>query len=96
MISRIRDLLLNHHGTIEPKYQYENQRFDPLFNEGGNTDLIGAKFDNRFILNFRIEKAFMDKNLSLFVFGNYITSKPFVEGVNQLETAYPKQVGGIF
>jgi len=83
-------------GTITPTYSYEKQRFDPLYADGGNQVQIGGKFDNRLILNFKIEKLFIDNKLSVYLFGSDVTSAPFVEGVNQLETAYPRQVGGMY
>jgi outer membrane receptor for Fe3+-dicitrate len=84
------------YSNIYSTYQYEQQRFDPLYADGGNQTLIGGKFDNRFILSFKIEKSFLEDKLCLYLFGYDITSSPFVEGINQLNNAYPRQVGGMY
>jgi len=80
-------------GTIEPTYQQQNQRFDALYGDGGNQTQIGGKHDSRLVLNFRVDKFFLDKKLGVFIYGNDITAGAFTEGVNQFETIYPRQVG---
>ncbi len=84
------------YSTAFPNFQEELQRFEPLFGEGGNTTLIGGKFDNRFIMNFKIEKTFMNDKLNVFVYGNDFLKRPFVEGENQLLQIYPRKVSGVF
>jgi hypothetical protein len=84
------------YGTVNPTYQYDMQRFDPLYGDGGYQELIGGEFDNRFILNVKINKQFFDHKLNVYLYGYDITSSPFVEGVNQLATIYPRQVGSMF
>ena len=83
-------------GTINPSYSYENQRFDPLFGDGGKQYIIGGQHDYRFVLNLKIEKYFMNNQLSIFAYGNDITNKGMVEGLNQFATAYPRQIGAMF
>jgi hypothetical protein len=46
-------------------------------------------------MNFRIDKSLIDNKLNAFLYGNDILSSPFVEGINSLETVYPRQVGGM-
>lgn len=82
-------------GTLNSTYEYEQQRFDPLFSDGGNQSLIGGQHDNRFMLNFRVDKYFLNKKLNAFVYGYDVTSAPFTEGLWQLEIPYPRQVGGM-
>jgi outer membrane receptor for ferrienterochelin and colicin len=84
------------YGTIEPFYQYDRQRFDPLFSDAGNKTLIGGKHDSRFILNFRVDKYFFNNKLDVYLFASDLLSSPFVEGINQFHTVYPRQVGGMF
>lgn len=83
-------------GTIIPYYQKEQQRFEPLWGEGGNSELIGGKFDSRFIFNFKLEKAILNEKINLYLYGYDVLSSSLVEGVNQTETIYPRQVGAMF
>jgi len=76
-------------------YQYEKQRFDPLYGDGGNQELIGGKKDNRLILNIRADKMFLQNKVDFYVYAyDLLNLQPFVSGINQLETAYPQQIGG--
>jgi outer membrane receptor for ferrienterochelin and colicin len=83
------------YSTAIPYYQEELQRFDPLFSEGGNTALYGGRFDNRFILNLKIEKTFSDDKISAYIYANDFLSQPFVEGITQFLQIYPRQVGAL-
>ncbi|MBN2487008.1 MAG: TonB-dependent receptor plug domain-containing protein [Bacteroidales bacterium] len=83
-------------GNVSPTYQYDYQRFNPLYDDGGTQTLIGGQFDNRFVLNLRIDKFLLDQKLGIFVYGNDVTSGNFTEGINQLETIYPRQIGAMF
>lgn len=84
-------------GSVESTYSYESQRYDPLYGDGGNQELIGGKQTSRTVMNFRIDKFLMDDKIKVFVFGNdFLHARPFVEGNNQLETAYPRQIGAMF
>jgi hypothetical protein len=38
----------------------------------------------------------MDKKFNAFVWANDILTDPFIESVNQLKTAYPRQIGRMF
>lgn len=80
-------------GTVSPTYQYDNQRFDPLYGDGGNQVLVGGEHDNRLVLNLRIDKFFLDQKLGVFVYANDISASNFTEGINQFESLYPRQVG---
>jgi outer membrane receptor for ferrienterochelin and colicin len=84
-------------GTISPSYSYQNQRFDPLYGDGGVNYHIGGSMSSRFILNARIDRLFLDQKLDVYLFGyDMANSSPYVEGVNQIKTTYPRQVGGMF
>ncbi len=83
-------------GTITPSYSYQNQRFDPLYSDGGTNYQIGGNMNSRMILNARIDRLFFDQKLDVYVFGYDMGSTPFTEGVNMLKTTYPRQVGGMF
>jgi len=82
-------------GTLDPSYQPYKQRFDPIFGALGYKERYGQK-ENRTILNFRVGKFFMDKKFNAFVWANDILTDPFIESVNQLKTAYPRQIGRMF
>lgn len=83
-------------GTIEPNYQFQNQRYDPLYSDGGVETFVGGRQDDRTIINFRVDKYFLDHQLNVYIFGQDILTKPFTEGINQIETIYPRQVGRMF
>lgn len=84
-------------GTVSNYYEYDLQRFDPLYGDQARTykSVIGNN-NSRTIINVKIDKSILNKKLDLFVFGNDITSSPFVESVNQLTTVYPRQIGGMY
>ena len=81
---------------VEPTYSYELQRFDPLYSDGGKQVQIGGQFDNRFVFNLRVDKFFFDRKLNAFIYGNDLTAGVFTEGVNQLSSVYPRQIGSMF
>ncbi len=83
-------------GTIAPTYEFELQRFDPLYADGGNQIQVGGQQDNRFLLNLRIDKYFLNNTLNVYVYGSDILSKPFTEGNHQFDSVYPRQIGGMF
>ena len=83
-------------GTVTPSYSYQNQRFDPLYGDGGTNYHIGGNMNSRLILNARIDKLFFNQKVDVYVFGYDMGSTPFTEGVNMLKTTYPRQVAGMF
>ncbi|MFO7657800.1 MAG: TonB-dependent receptor plug domain-containing protein [Bacteroidales bacterium] len=85
------------YGTVVPFYEYDRQRFDPLFSDAGDHKaLIGGQHDNRFILNFRADKYFFNNKLNIYLYASDLLSAPFTEGNNQFYAVYPRQVGGIY
>jgi hypothetical protein len=84
------------YGTIVPFYEFDYQRFDPLFSDAGSKTLIGGQHDNRIILNFRVDKYFFNDRLGIYLFASDLLSSPFTEGINQFHTVYPRQVGGMY
>ncbi len=81
----------NKFGTVDPIYQYEHQRWWPLFGDTGRAFQVGRN-DDRTILNFKVAKTFSD-NLSVYAFGNDVLSKAFVESTSVLSLVYPRQTG---
>lgn len=63
---------------------------------GESNEITGSKHDNRFILTFKINKAFLNNLLRVNLYGSDILSKPFVENTNSIKTLYSSQVGGLF
>lgn len=84
------------YGTIVPFYEFDYQRFDPLFSDAGTKFLVGGEHDSRFILNFRVDKYFFNEKLDVYLYASDLLSAPFTEGINQFHTVYPQQVGGMY
>lgn len=83
--------------NIVPYYSYVNQRFETFAEEtDNNVSIIGAKFENRIILNFRVDQMLLNGKMNLYAYVNDLTRlEPFVEGVSRWDNAlYPRQVGG--
>jgi len=85
----------NRFGTVSSPYEYDSQRFDPLFSDRlllyKDKNVFG-KNESRTIVNFKLDKYLLDKKLDLYIYGTDVTNNGFVESVNQFYTAYPRQV----
>lgn len=86
---------LNSFETIVPQYQYEEQRFEPLWGEYTKNLKMFGENNHRLILNIKAVKKINDF-LEIYLFGTDLLSKPFVESANQLLTVYPRQTGRFF
>lgn len=85
----------NRFSGVESAYETDNERFQPIYDVVSRTNKIGEQ-DERFILNFRVDKFLYDKKLNLYLYGNDICSSPFVESTNQLVTGYARQIGRLY
>ncbi len=81
----------NRQEPFDAAYQFDRQRFEPLFGAPGERLPVGRN-DNRVIVNFKISKSFGD-NMTAYVYGNDVLKSAFIESVNALHTVYPRQVG---
>lgn len=81
----------NKFGTVNPRYQFDQQRFEPFFGDTAQAFDVGRN-DSRAIVNFKLNKTISD-NLSVYLYGNDVFSSPFVESTSVLTLVYPRQVG---
>jgi outer membrane receptor protein involved in Fe transport len=86
----------NRFGTVAAFYEYDLQRYDPLFSDKGMIKYAVGENENRTVVNFKLSKSMMDKKMNIYLYGTDILTSPFVESVNQLTTIYPRQTGSMF
>lgn len=86
----------NRFGTVTSPYEYDKQRFDPLYSDEifayKNENVFGQN-SSRKVFNFRLDKYMLDNKLDVYLYGTDITNEACVESVNQFYTAYPRQIG---
>lgn len=80
--------------NTDAQYQFDNQRYIPVL--GGKGQTI-ARNSDRTILNFKVEKKFDDKKLSVYVFGNDIlNTKGIIEATSAVTNVTLSQIKAMY
>lgn len=74
-------------------YQYQFQRYTPIL---GSQGLVIATNSSRTIFNFKVEKKFMDKKLSVYVFGNDVFNDGLLETSARITNVTLSQIKAMY
>jgi hypothetical protein len=79
--------------NTQATYQYQFQRYTPIL---GSQGLVIATNSSRTIFNFKVEKKFMDKKLSVFVFGNDVFNDGLLETSARITNVTLSQIKAMY
>ena len=78
----------------EGQYEYSNQRYESIL--GGDAGVTVAENQERYIVNFKLNKSFAEGGYNVYVFGNDILNTGRIETTNSLNVATLSQTKAMF